>query len=343
MIKKKRKRIANYFDGLQPTGSILYRGNSGIGLDALRNDMKISADQLSEFIKPSNTLTKTVNGLMSGSTEGLAGTISNSMGALGSAIGSGISGGLSSGAGNFISGAGKIAGTFSPVIGAGLNIVGGIVNRTFGSSINEEAVNNMKIANLSHGNTSFDSKSTSDLLNQNLTTLGSISESEVGKDGWASNKVKNLTDKLNTERNIANAQYLANYNLAADNIDNQTLQEALANYKSFGGPINMRYSGIMSPFGNRFDDGGKIHIKPSKRGTFTAAAEKHGKSVQAFASQVLANKENYSPAMVKKANFARNFGGRKRAYGGFLEGQEYDLDEATIKDLLDKGYEIEYI
>jgi hypothetical protein len=52
--------------------------------------------------------------------------------------------------------------------------------------------------------------------------------------------------------------------------------------------------------------GGKIHIKPSKRGTFTAAAKKHGKSVQAFASQVLANKENYSPAMVKKANFARN-------------------------------------
>lgn len=52
--------------------------------------------------------------------------------------------------------------------------------------------------------------------------------------------------------------------------------------------------------------GGKIHIDPSKKGTFTAAATKHGKSVQAFASQVLANKENYSPAMVKKANFARN-------------------------------------
>ncbi|MBC7088733.1 MAG: hypothetical protein H5T96_09765 [Tissierellales bacterium] len=49
-----------------------------------------------------------------------------------------------------------------------------------------------------------------------------------------------------------------------------------------------------------------IHIKPSKRGTFTAAATKHGKGVQEFASQVLNNKENYSPAMIKKANFARN-------------------------------------
>ena len=51
---------------------------------------------------------------------------------------------------------------------------------------------------------------------------------------------------------------------------------------------------------------GGIHIKPSKRGTFTAAANQHGMSVQGFASKVLANKDNYSPAMVKKANFARN-------------------------------------
>ena len=49
-----------------------------------------------------------------------------------------------------------------------------------------------------------------------------------------------------------------------------------------------------------------IHIKESKKGTFTAAAKKHGKSVQGFASQVMAHKENYSPAMVKKANFAKN-------------------------------------
>lgn len=60
-----------------------------------------------------------------------------------------------------------------------------------------------------------------------------------------------------------------------------------------------------------------IYIKPSKRGTFTAAAKKHGKSVQGFARQVLANKGNYSPAMVKKANFARNASKWKHAYGGW--------------------------
>lgn len=63
----------------------------------------------------------------------------------------------------------------------------------------------------------------------------------------------------------------------------------------------------------------KIHIKPSKKGTFTAAAKKHGKSVQAFASQVLSHKGSYSPAMVKKANFARNASKWKHEDGGNID------------------------
>ena len=60
------------------------------------------------------------------------------------------------------------------------------------------------------------------------------------------------------------------------------------------------------------EEGSDIEIKPSKKGTFTAAATKHGESVQGFANKVLKNKDNYSPAMVKKANFAKNFGGKKK-------------------------------
>ena len=48
-----------------------------------------------------------------------------------------------------------------------------------------------------------------------------------------------------------------------------------------------------------------INIKPSKRGTFKAAAKKAGKSVQAEASAVLKSKKA-SPAMKKKAVFAKN-------------------------------------
>lgn len=53
-------------------------------------------------------------------------------------------------------------------------------------------------------------------------------------------------------------------------------------------------------------DGGSIHIKPENRGKFTAAAKRVGKSVQEYASQILANKDHYSSTLVKRANFARN-------------------------------------
>ena len=73
---------------------------------------------------------------------------------------------------------------------------------------------------------------------------------------------------------------------------------------------------------DEYGTGGTIKIKPSKKGTFTAAAKKHGKSVQAFASQVLANTDNYSPAMVKKANFARNAAKWKKAVGGVVRPEK---------------------
>ena len=63
---------------------------------------------------------------------------------------------------------------------------------------------------------------------------------------------------------------------------------------------------------------GGIYIKPSKKGTFTAAAKKRGMEVQEFASKVMENKEDYSSAMVKKANFAKNAAKWKHKTGGKL-------------------------
>lgn len=60
-----------------------------------------------------------------------------------------------------------------------------------------------------------------------------------------------------------------------------------------------------NPFRN-YNSGKDIHIKKSKRGTFTKAAKQHGMSVQGFANKVLRNPSKYSAAMRKKANFARN-------------------------------------
>ncbi len=83
-------------------------------------------------------------------------------------------------------------------------------------------------------------------------------------------------------------------------------------------------------------DGGPIHIAKNKRGTFTAAATKHGMGVQEFAGHVLANKDKYSPAMVKKANFSRNaakwhaLGGHLFALGG--EEDPFDFLARVKKD-----------
>ena len=60
-----------------------------------------------------------------------------------------------------------------------------------------------------------------------------------------------------------------------------------------------------NPFRN-YSSGKDIHIKKSKRGTFTKAAKQHGMSVQNFANRVLRNPSKYSTSMRKKANFARN-------------------------------------
>ena len=85
---------------------------------------------------------------------------------------------------------------------------------------------------------------------------------------------------------------------------------------------------------NEYSAGGKIHIKDSKKGTFTAAASKHGMGVQAFASKVLAHPENYSPAMRKKANFARNAAKWHGLGGNLYDGESEDDQQMEI----DEGY-----
>ena len=330
MAKKIRKRKANYFD------------NGGFSWN---KDLSLGKNLGNAFN---------------------SGALSGAIGAASSVAGQGISGGLSSGVGNAMQGLGNIAsaipGPWGAIAGAGLNIVGGLVNKAFGSQINEQAVQEAKAANMQQSNMQFAASNMADLLDQsNFGLLGSVKKSDIGKDGWFSNKAKNLTAELNRQREIANQQAIANFGATAENVDTQNDLNALANYAAYGGPLTMRYTGAMSPFGNTFADGGNIHINPSKRGTFTAAAKKHGKSVQSFASQVLANKENYSPAMVKKANFARNaakwhsFGGDLNTNGGDfsnglimignggtheenpMEGVQMGMDAQGIPNLVEEG------
>lgn len=60
-----------------------------------------------------------------------------------------------------------------------------------------------------------------------------------------------------------------------------------------------------------------IHIKKENRGKFTSWASRHGfKSAHAAAMHIMSNKNNYSGAVVKMANFAKNAAKFKHPYGG---------------------------
>nr|DAJ67811.1 MAG TPA: hypothetical protein [Crassvirales sp.] len=289
--------------------------------------------------------------------------------AVGSIAGGAISGGLESGAGSAISNIGGTiggaVGAVNPVLGgiisAGSGIIGGLTNRMFGSKLNKEKIAEVEGSNKAINTVMVDNSSADSVMNQwaNQDFGADFSKSDIGKDGWFSNKAKNKYKKLKKQQDIARNRALTSYENAAEAADTQSDLNAMANFAAFGGPLgiwegygsgaigyelakenlgikalNATNKGKLtslpnsfeSPELNTFAEGGKIHIKPSKRGTFTAAAKKHGKSVQGFASQVLANKEDYSPAMVKKANFARNAAKWHHAFGGDLltHGAEWD-------------------
>lgn len=287
--------------------------------------------------------------------------------AVGNIAGGAISGGLKSGAGSAISNiGGTIGGALSavnPVLGgivsAGTGIIGGLTNRMFGSKLNKDKIAEVEGSNRAINTVMVDSSNADSVMSQwaNQDFGADFSKSDIGKDGWFSNKAGSKYKKLKKQQDIARNRALTSYENAAEAADTQADLNAMANFAAFGGPLGTweGYGGgaigyelakenlgikalnaankgrltslpnsFESPELNTFAEGGKIHIKPSKRGTFTAAAKKHGKSVQGFASQVLANKEDYSPAMVKKANFARN-AAKWHSFGGDLNTNGADF------------------
>ena len=299
---------------------------------------------------------------------GLAGGLGSAVGNIaGSAIGGGFKSGAGSAISNVGGALGGIVGTVSPLLGgivsAGTGIIGGLTNRMFGSKLNKEKIAEVEGSNKAINNVMVDSSSADSVMNQwaNQDFGADFSKSDIGKDGWFGNKAKKKYRELKKQQDIARDRALTSYENAADAADTQADLNALANFAAYGGPLGIwegygsgaigyelakenlgikalnaankgKLTSLPNSFSselNTFAEGGKIHIKPSKRGTFTAAAKKHGKSVQSFASQVLANKEDYSPAMVKKANFARN-AAKWHSFGGNLNTNGADFSNGQI-------------
>ena len=306
-----------------------------------------------------------VAGMLKG---GLASGIGSAVGNIaGGAISGGLESGAGSAISNIGGTIGGAVSAVNPVLGgiisAGTGIIGGLTNRMFGSKLNKEKIAEVEGINKAMNTVMVDNSSADSIEDQwaNQDFGADFSKSDIGKDGLFSSKAKKKYRALKKQQGIARERALSAFENAAEAADTQSDLNAMASFAAFGGPLgiwegygsgaigyelakenlgikalNAANKGRLtslpnsfeSPELNTFAEGGKIHIKPSKRGTFTAAAKRHGKSVQSFASQVLANKENYSPAMVKKANFARNaakwhsFGGDLNTHGAdFTNGQ----------------------
>lgn len=284
--------------------------------------------------------------------------------AVGNIAGGAISGGLESGAGSAISNiGGTIGGAVSavnPVLGgiisAGSGIIGGLTNRMFGSKLNKEKIAEVEGSNKAINTVMVDNSSADSVMDQwaNQDFGKDFTKSDIGKDGWFSNKAKNKYKELKKQQDIARNRALTSYENAADAADTQSDLNAMASFAAFGGPLgiwggygsgaigyelakenlgikalNAANKGKLTSLPNSFESselntfakGGKIHIKPENRGKFTKYCG--GK----VTSECIAKgKRSSDPAIRKRATFAANARKWHHAFGGDLltHGAEWD-------------------
>lgn len=103
--------------------------------------------------------------------------------------------GNSTGVGNALQTVGSLASNIPGVgglVGAGVGLVGGLVNSMFGSNLNEDFINQTE-GNIKNQEGYVSGASTNAQLMSDwssLRNIGDVSKSQVGSDGWFSNKTK---------------------------------------------------------------------------------------------------------------------------------------------------------
>lgn len=345
----------NIFDGMfsstiTPADLKVSGNNPGVisptpNLDPTKNSLPKSI--------PSPSSTSPLSGTLKGDLLGAAGNI---VGKAGYGL---LSGGLNSGAGSAInslgSAAGNIVGKFNPVLGAAISgaagIIGGGINALVGTKVDQaklQAANSgtAQLNNFTSTASDFDGITGP----QDVANVENAYKGGLFKKGWA--KRRNAALRDNRVRAMQFVDRSIDNN--AENIAEDQMHNNLANYAALGGQLNtddnmgaIDYN-FMSDYltaknkaaeaksripGNVFGNlpvtpfstyasGGGIHIKKSHEGLFTEEAKRNGMGVQEFASHVLAHKDQYSPEVVKRANFARN--ATKFALGGDLQSHGSD-------------------
>ena len=252
-----------------------------------------------------------------GMSKGMSGALSVLGPIVGQVGGNAISGGLESGAGSLISGlsgiASAIPGPWGAVASAGLGLIGGLTNRMFGSKMNTENIAKVE-ANINSLNNFQSDASDFDTLSQNwanAVTGMTFSNDFIGKDGWFSHKARNKAASLRNQIEAGNTWVQNTLNNNAENITSTQMQNLLANYAAYGGPL--------------FAEGGRIHIKPENRGKFTETKRRTGKT-----TEELTHSKN--PLTRKRAIFAQNAKKWHHAFGGYLmtHGANFDTGVTLV-------------
>lgn len=364
MKKKNKLYTANKWNQSLFVNNVFDEGGGidiqGIGGSVLGDPTKIDLGKISAMKTPSQGLGLGISNIAK-SGIGIAGNV---VGAVGNKL---ISGGLNSSVGNGIANIGGAIGgavsTINPVVGgivsAASGIIGGGVNALFGTKVNQAKLNAANEGTNYLNSFKSNASSFDEIQGPNAVTK----VQNAYKGGlFRKGKARRQNAALRAERAQAVSWANRSVNNNINNIADTQMDNLLANYAAFGGPLGGLPSqgtgaidyGFMSDylvaknksaeaknkissnvFGNlpitplsTFALGGGIHIKKSHRGLFTKEAKEHGMGVQEFASHVLANKDKYSPEVVKRANFARN--ATKFALGGDMQTNGSDFSNGLM-------------
>ena len=176
---------------------------------------------------------------------GAMGGISGIGSAVGGAIGNLIGGGYSSGVGNALGSIGKMAsvipGPWGAAISGGLQVLGGGVNALFGSKVDAKRLGeaNKTMSELN----SFTSNATS--LDDIKGPAATASVAGIYKGGIWNKSAKKQQAEL--EERMRNARQFAGRSVSnnVENLVDDQMNDALANYAAYGGPLGDSFGGAL--------------------------------------------------------------------------------------------------
>ena len=176
---------------------------------------------------------------------------------VGSLAGTAIGGGFSSKAGSVVDGLSNIAsaipGPWGAIAGAGLKVVGGLVNRAFGAKFNDANIKEVEANTRNLRNFTSNAGSYEQLTANMLSSPAAMSFNQdfIGKNGWFNHKATRKYEKLKAAQGAA-AQFVTNsLNNNMNNITTNQARQLASNFAALGGLLFPQKS-------NRYDDGGEM-------------------------------------------------------------------------------------